>query len=143
MQLKVGNSRIVLVFDDCVFKFTNFTRFKGWFSGPLCNLDEFMIWNLYRDERLAPVVLFIPFIVLVQKRVKGPISEDFKQSDKLYEYFKNLPIRLDLHNDYSNFGIQGRLQVFDYAMKPVKILGRIYNLLTKFKYVDSVKPIVE
>lgn len=143
MQITKGNSRIVFIFDDCVFKFTNFTHFKGWFSGPLCNLDEFMIWNIYRDKRLAQVVLFIPFIVLIQKKVKGPISDEYKQADKLFEYFHNLPIRLDVHNDYSNFGMQDRLQVFDYAMKPVKILKRIFNLFTKFRYVDSVKPIIE
>jgi hypothetical protein len=121
MQLKIGNSRIALVCENYVFKFANITHFKGWFSGPLCNLDEFIIWHIFKDDRLAPVVFFIPFIVLVQRRVKDPIGEDYKHSDKLYEYFHNLPIRLDTHNDYSNFGVQGKLQVFDYAMKPIKI----------------------
>lgn len=114
MEIDSGFEKIVLIFRNFVIKFPKLYR-----RTPLSMIsifEEFLLWSTLKDERLAPVIFYIPFICSVMKKAEIISDKEwFERKAELLDYFKSDIFYADIHTHGRNIGrIDGKLVLVDY-----------------------------
>jgi hypothetical protein len=118
-MIKKGSTRFCVLIGNYCFKFPIFWKgtkifLKGW----LGNIDERDIWIKIKDKKLCPTIFSFLGIFNIMKRAKPfrPQIFNYHTSKWLKNYFKTLPIIIDMCSREKNFGyLNDQIVLIDYA----------------------------
>lgn len=133
MEIKYGYDKKVFIFSNFVIKFPKIQRRTP--ISIISIFEEFLLWNTLKDKRLAPVILYIPFICSVMRKAEM-ISEQewFERKAELIDHFHSDIFYADIFKSGNNIGkINGELVLVDYNYHSVlamrkKIIPQIKKL---------------